>query len=100
MIEEQIADKNGLIVATGGGAILREANLDALRRNGWLCFLDRPLEDLLPTSDRPLASTVEAIRKRYEERYERYCAAADCRIDAAGDPESVAAAVRKEFESQ
>ena len=100
VIEEQIADKNGLIVATGGGAILREANLDALRRNGWLCFLDRPLEDLLPTSDRPLASTVEAIRKRYEERYERYCAAADCRIDAAGDPESVAAAVRKEFESQ
>lgn len=97
VIEEEIADRNGLIVATGGGAILRERNLDALRRNGRLYFLDRPLEALCPTDDRPLASTADAIRARYEERYGRYLAAADCRIDASGSPEAVADAIRKEF---
>lgn len=97
VIEEEIADRNGLIVATGGGAILRQCNLDALRRNGCLFFLDRPLEALCPTSDRPLASSAEAIRARYHERYAKYCAAADCRIDAAGDPDSVVAAIRKEL---
>lgn len=98
VIEEQIADRNGLIVATGGGAILRQCNLDALRRNGRLFFLDRPLDALCPTSDRPLASSAEALRARYEERYEKYCAAADCRIDAAGSPDSVVAAIRKELD--
>jgi len=98
VIEEQIADRNGLIVATGGGAILRECNLNALRRNGWLCFLDRPLEALCPTSDRPLASTVAAIEARYRERYAKYCAAADCRIDAVGTPDSVVSAIRKELD--
>lgn len=97
VIEEEIADRNGLIIATGGGAILSESNLDALRRNGRLYFLDRPLEALCPTDDRPLASTADAIRARYEERYGRYCAAADCRIDASGSPEAVADAIRKEF---
>ena len=47
VIRECIAGCNGLVVATGGGAILREANCDALRRNGRLYFLDRPVEELL-----------------------------------------------------
>jgi len=97
IIARRIADRNGIVVATGGGAILRDSNLDALRRNGRIIFLDRPLADLLPTPDRPLAASAEAIRQRYEERYDRYCAAADCRIDVTGDAEWVARAVRKEL---
>ncbi len=98
VIERQIANRNGLVVATGGGAILRDSNLDALRRNGRLVFLDRPLKDLLPTPDRPLASSAEAIKRRYEERYPRYCAVADCRIDVKGDIACVVQNIRKELE--
>jgi shikimate dehydrogenase len=99
VLRETLANKKGIVLATGGGAILRDENVDLLHRNGKIYFLDRPLEELLPTSDRPLASSHEAIRHRFEERYERYCTTADCRIDGAGSVEDVAARIRKDFEN-
>lgn len=99
VIREQISQLSGRVIATGGGAILRDENVRALRRNGRLIFLDRPLCDLIPTSDRPLASDADAIRKRYEERYERYLTVSDVRVDVKGTPESVAQNVIKEFEA-
>ena len=87
----------GAVIATGGGAILRDDNLRALRRVGRLYFLDRPLADLLPTPDRPLASSAEDIARRYTERYPRYSAAADVRISCPASPEEAALAIRKDF---
>lgn len=100
VIQEELADRNGLIIATGGGAILRKENVKRLRRNGRLYFLDRPLKELLPTEDRPLAQTAEAIQKRYEERYDLYLAAADRCIDVQGNAEWVSAEIRKDFEEE
>ncbi len=99
VLREELAQKNGIVLATGGGAILRDENVDQLRRNGWIYFLDRPLKMLLPTEDRPLASDADMIRRRYGERYERYCATADCRVDGAGSAEAVAEMIKKDFES-
>ena len=99
VLREELAQKNGIVLATGGGAILRKENVTQLRRNGRLYFLDRPLAMLLPTEDRPLASSAEEIKKRYEERYARYCETADCRIDAAGSVQDVAQLIRKDFEA-
>ena len=83
------ASKNsGCIIATGGGAILRDDNVSALRQNGRLYFLDRPLCDLVPTSDRPLASDVDAIKKRYAERYPIYTAVADETIKIGAEPQA------------
>ena len=89
--------KQGKIIATGGGAILRDDNLRALRRTGRLYFLDRPLKDLLPTPDRPLASRAEDIERRYRERYRRYCEAADVRISDPASPNDAMLAIRKDF---
>lgn len=72
-----ISQTSGCIIATGGGAVLREKNISALKSNGKVYFIDKPLEELMPTDDRPLASSAEAIRKRYNERYATYCATAD-----------------------
>lgn len=69
------------VIATGGGAILREENVNILRANGRLCFLDRPLEALVTTADRPLSSNSELLRQRYNERYDLYRAAADYTVD-------------------
>ncbi len=90
-------NERGAVIATGGGAILREDNLRALRRTGRLYFLDRPLDLLLPTEDRPLASTREAIEARYHERYARYLAAGDVRVPNEGTAEEAAARIRKDF---
>ena len=94
-----LANKKGIVLATGGGAILKDENIDLLHRNGKIYFIDCPLEDLMPTSDRPLASSREAICRRYEERYERYCQTADYHIDGKGSVEEVAARIRKDFET-
>ncbi|MBQ7343626.1 MAG: shikimate dehydrogenase [Clostridia bacterium] len=82
--------QNNLIIATGGGAILRRENVRMLKQNGVLFFIDRPYEKLVPTSDRPLASDLEAIKKRYEERYDIYVREADFVIDADDQPVNVA----------
>ena len=78
------------IIATGGGAVLREQNIDALKSNGMIFFIDRPLENLIPTNDRPLAKDADAIKKRYAERYEIYKSTADVIIDANCSAQEVA----------
>ena len=85
------------VIATGGGAVLREENIDALRANGRLYFIDRPLCDLVPTDSRPLSSDREAIEKRYNERYGIYCSVCDCHIKVTTDAEGVAAHIMENF---
>lgn len=86
----EVSAECGLVIATGGGAILRRENVKNLSKNGKIFFIDRPLEALMPTEDRPLARSRDAIKKRYDERYEIYKATADVRINAGCDPDEVA----------
>ena len=86
---------SGVVISTGGGAILREESVKNLKKNGKIFFIDRKLEDLIPTSDRPTASTVEAIKARYNERIDTYNATADFVIKVTGHQSVVA----KEIES-
>ena len=81
--------QNGRIIATGGGIILNHNNIKMLKQNGVIFFIDRPYDKLLPTVDRPLASSIEAIKKRYEERYDIYCKSCDHVIDANDTPVGV-----------
>lgn len=76
-IIRNISRENGLVISTGGGAILRDENVEALSLNSKVFFLDRDLNWLKPTKDRPTASDFEAMKKRYEERYPRYVSTAD-----------------------
>ena len=73
----EAAKRSGVVIATGGGAVLRPENIEALRMNGCLYFLDVTPAALIPTDDRPLANSLSAIAKRYQERYPIYHAAAD-----------------------
>lgn len=94
---QEVSRRTGLVIATGGGAILREENVRRLRQNGRIYFLDRPAEDIQPTDDRPLARDMEAVRQRYAERYPRYTSTADAAVPVRGSAEDVAAAIREEF---
>ena len=73
----ELAPRNGMIIATGGGAILREKNVDALKKNGVIIFLDRPLDQILPMDDRPLANTREKVIALLEKRYPIYSSVCD-----------------------
>ncbi len=93
---KELSSRGSLVIATGGGAVLREENVTSLKKNGRIFFLDRPLWALMPTSDRPLASTREAIEKRYRERIEIYRATADVIIPSDATPEQIVAKIKDE----
>lgn len=86
----ELSAKTGVVLATGGGTILRKKNVDLLRMNGKLLFLDRPLERLLPTNDRPLGNTEDKIRQLYETRLPLYRASADATVIGAETVEETA----------
>lgn len=94
---KEISARNGIIIATGGGAILRKENVRYLKQNGRIYFLNRSLEMLTPTSDRPTASDFEALKKRYTERYEIYKSSADVTVAGNGTVAQVAEIVKGEF---
>lgn len=84
-----LSKNNSSVISTGGGVILNKRNIELLKENGKIFFLDRPLEKLITTSDRPLSSSREALEKRYNERYNLYREYADVIIDASGSIEDV-----------
>jgi shikimate dehydrogenase len=73
----ELAPQNGIIISTGGGVILREENVDALKKNGYIIFLDRPLDQILPADDRPLANTKEKVVALMKKRYPIYRSTCD-----------------------
>ena len=99
VIRDLVSGKWGAVIATGGGAILKQENERMLRRNGRIYLLDRPLEKLIPTGDRPLSCDRETLKRRYEERYARYHEAADVVIADPASATLAAKCIREEFES-
>lgn len=96
-IIREVSAKSGAVIATGGGAVIDPENVAALKENGRIYFIDRPLDALIPTDDRPLASTREDIEKRYRERYGIYTDAADEAIRAECDADGVADRIERSF---
>lgn len=87
---KELAPLNGKVISLGGGAVLRDENVEVLRHNGEIFFIDRALESLIPTDDRPLADDKAKITALYEARIDRYMATADYIIDGDCDPDDVA----------
>ncbi|MDO4545490.1 MAG: shikimate kinase, partial [Bacillota bacterium] len=75
-VAARIGKEHGQIIATGGGAVLRRENVDALRQNGLVIHVRRPLE-ALATDGRPLSKNLDALKKMEEKRRPLYEAAAD-----------------------
>ena len=85
------------VISTGGGAILKEINIDSLKENGRIFYIDRPLEFLVTTDDRPLSSNREMLKKRFEERKDIYEATADFKLRAGNDIHKNALALKEGF---
>ena len=92
---KEVSQKTGCVISTGGGAVLREENIHSLKKNGRIYFINRPLQKLLPTSDRPTANSADKIKKLFEVRYPIYKACADEIIDANDYPDNVAKKIIK-----
>ena len=67
-----VSSQSCRIISTGGGVVLREENVRALKRNGKIFFIDASLSRLTATADRPLSDTVEKLESLYNERINIY----------------------------
>ena len=72
--------ENRQLLSCGGGVVKRPENLRALRQNGVVLFIDRPLEDLAVGGGRPLSSSTDALKEMEAQRRPLYLAAADAVI--------------------
>ena len=91
-----LGKRSGVVIATGGGAVLFGRNLPLLRQNGRILRLRRPLERL-PLEGRPLSASPERLREMEREREPFYAAAADITLDNTGAAADTAAAVVRAF---
>jgi shikimate kinase len=90
MIDE-LTQKTGIVLATGGGVVLNEQNRKWLRERGWVIYLRAPLEQLLKRTaknrNRPLLQTENPRQKLVailEQRNPLYESAADTIIETSG----------------
>jgi shikimate kinase len=89
---QEIAGRDDLVIDTGGGAILRQQNVDVFKRNGRLIWLTASVETIAARiggdSQRPsltgTKSHVDEIREVLSERIPKYQAAADVTIATDG----------------
>lgn len=83
----QAGARNGCVIATGGGTVLREENRVFIRQNSFVVWLHRDLEKL-PTDGRPLsAGGLEALRGLLRQRALHYGRTAQLDVCNDGTPE-------------
>lgn len=97
---KDVGKRSGVVIATGGGAVLRDENVSALKQNCKVFYIDRPIEWLRPTSDRPTASDYEAIKRRYGERHKRYEDTADVIIKPSENASETAEMIVERFKNE
>ena len=89
---QELAGQNGLIIDTGGGAILRSQNVDVLKQTGKLFWLTASVETIAKRigsdTQRPsltgIKSCIDEIQDVLQDRLPKYQAAADYVIETEG----------------
>lgn len=80
---QTLGKESGLVLATGGGAVLDPRNIQTLRQNGRLLWIQRDLERLA-TQGRPLSQSGAGLAVLAERRLPLYQAACDGAVDNNG----------------
>ncbi|MFA6842908.1 MAG: shikimate kinase [Bacilli bacterium] len=87
-----LALNKGMIIATGGGVVLRENNMKLLKSNGIILFLDKDVEkiahDTQLNDKRPLTMNKEQLYECYKTRYPLYKKYSDIIINISSNQET------------
>jgi len=93
---QDIGKEKGLVIATGGGAVLREQNRNALKQNGRVYYITRELR-ALETENRPLSKSIEALRELERVRKPIYTDFCDVKISNDGELVDAVNAIAEDF---
>ncbi len=86
---ESVGKEKGLIIATGGGAVLRQENLLNLKQNGFMVFIQRDVEKLA-LNGRPLSADRQGLEAMLEKRLPIYTENCDIIIKNDATPDLAA----------
>lgn len=96
----EIYKLSSTVISTGGGIIKNSDNIELLKKNGIIFFIDRPIENIavdIETNSRPLLNTgKEKLFEIFYDRYELYKSCCDVIIK---NDKGIEAAVNKIIES-
>ncbi len=92
---KDVSSKGCRIISTGGGAVLREENVTALKRNGKLFFINADFARLSPADNRPLSDSMDKLKKLYDERMGVYKSTSDVVIPDMATPNDEAEFILK-----
>ena len=84
---KEVGVLGGKIIATGGGVIRAERNYFPLKQNAKIFWIKRDINKLV-TDGRPLSKDLDALKKLYSERKDKYEVFKDFVIDNDGDIKS------------
>jgi len=96
----ELAKLENVVISTGGGVILDAENMENLRRNSVIVFLDRSVSDILAdldNSNRPILKDKSKFYKIYDERIELYRKYADVIVENVGRVDKVAGRIANEW---
>ncbi len=90
----ELEEQTGAIISTGGGVVLDQENVDSLKKNGFLVWLNAPLNDIITRLNTKRPGTiirpqftdwdiVEETTNMVNERYPLYEQAADYTVETA-----------------
>lgn len=79
-----ISKLEGYIISTGGGVVLNPKNIEYLKENGIIVFIDRPVEKIAEDVDiasRPLLKDgADKLYQLHQQRYQLYLNACDIHL--------------------
>jgi len=101
-VTKEIAQKENVLISTGGGVILREENMRALRETGLVLFINRPVEKIaedVVTETRPLLREegLNSLKRLYIERVDLYHKYADIIVENQSTPEEVIEKIKEKL---
>lgn len=101
---QDVSCLDGYIVSTGGGVIKNPHNIEVLKKNGIILYLDRSVENIfkdIDTSSRPLLKEGPSkLYQLYEERHQLYLEACDYHVYNDASLEDVMMKIKKIIENK
>ncbi len=88
----KVSERRGVIISTGGGVVLREENMDKLKQNGLVIFLNRSVDLIykdIDTENRPLLKDKTKLYTLYDERIHLYKKYADIELENNGSLQGI-----------
>lgn len=85
------------VISCGGGVIKNSENMKFLRKNGLIIMIDRDIDKMVISNERPLSKNINDLKKLYIERYDLYKKYSDITFENNDSIENLLEKIKKEI---